>query len=101
VHHYKVVETIQVGLPITNLAILQGTDADFLLCSGHFNSLKVFFRGKVRFHSLIFSSYQLYTQYHTADWIHTMAVGDIDNDEQEEVVVGLMNNSLLALRLIQ
>ncbi|KAK6181205.1 hypothetical protein SNE40_009114 [Patella caerulea] len=75
--------------PITELSVLKMPDkeTDYLLCCGHINSLLVFQDGKV------------YCEYEMPDWINTIDTCDIDNDGLTEIVVGCLDNSILALKL--
>jgi hypothetical protein len=36
----------------------------------------------------------------TTDWVHTFAVGDVDNDGQPEIIVGLLNDSLFVYKVV-
>jgi hypothetical protein len=37
---------------------------------------------------------QLMLSYKTSDWVHSFAVGDVDNDGEEEIVLALMNKQV-------
>jgi hypothetical protein len=41
---------------------------------------------------------QLIATYETEDWIHDMTLGDSDADDNEELVLGLLNQTILVLK---
>jgi len=90
VQDYTLRRYISVGHPITQLLPikLEGHSIHSLLCVGHFNSLKVYHQSK------------LLIEHKTSDWIHTMSVGDVDNDGKEEIVVGLVSNLVQVFKVI-
>jgi len=72
---------IKVSCTITKLIPFshQEVPYDYLLCAGHFNALKIFGQG------------QLLVELKTSDWIQSLAVGDVNNDGKNEIIVGLVN----------
>ncbi|KAK3592558.1 hypothetical protein CHS0354_005620, partial [Potamilus streckersoni] len=91
-HNFMVTEDeyANAKYPIRQLASLPVSDGplDFLLCSGNFNSLQVYLDGKS------------VGQYTTPDWINSMDTADIDNDGKLEIVVSCLDNSVLALKIL-
>ncbi|KAL3874778.1 hypothetical protein ACJMK2_037747 [Sinanodonta woodiana] len=91
-HNFMVTEDeyANAKYPIRQLASLPVSDGplDFLLCTGNFNSLQVYLDGKS------------VGQYTTPDWINSMDTADIDNDGKLEIVVSCLDNSVLALKIL-
>ena len=65
----------------------QQLNCEIVVCVGHFNGIK-FYQNK----SLLFTQI-------TPDWPHSIAIGDLDNDLTQELVVGLQNNSIQVYKL--
>lgn len=105
---FKVVPFGTVGNIVVEMQVLNVThepNISALLCRGHFNAFLIFLRGKVSKYFYIvdqkctFTYKQLLVQQKTADWVHTISIGDINNDGKEEIVVGLMNNTVEAYKM--
>jgi len=81
IEDYQVKRYIKVSCTITKLIPFshQEVPYDYLLCAGHFNALKIFGQG------------QLLVELKTSDWIQSLAVGDVNNDGKNEIIVGLVN----------
>jgi len=97
VRDYQVERRIKVGVAVTALAPLpiseqahpvpsSSSACSPILCCGHFNGIKVFYRG------------ELLSEYETNDWVHTVGIGDVDGDGQPEVVLGLLDNNVICLK---
>lgn len=81
-------EYSNVHLPITQLYTLPtDLEKDVLLCGGHFDALCAIHDGKEL------------CRHKTPDWIASITTADIDNDGQDEVVIGCLDNSIQALKL--
>ncbi|CAO3662858.1 unnamed protein product [Umbelopsis ramanniana] len=89
--NYKISAFFSVGYPVTKLLRyrprgFENTSPDVLICAGHRNELKAYHNGS------------LIATYETEDWIHDMTLGDIDADDNEELVLGLLNQTILVLK---
>ncbi|XP_046347543.1 uncharacterized protein LOC124128215 [Haliotis rufescens] len=75
---------------VTNIATLSrpDSDTDMLLCCGQFNHLNTYHDG------------QLVAEFPTPDWINSLAVADIDNDGVAEAVVGCLDHSVHAIKIL-
>ncbi|XP_076464369.1 uncharacterized protein LOC143296377 [Babylonia areolata] len=76
--------------PITHLAALSQADSplDLLLCAGHLKALSVYHQGK------------LACRHPTSDWVNAMVTADVDMDGTKEVVIGCMDKTVTALRVL-
>ncbi|XP_046571104.1 LOW QUALITY PROTEIN: uncharacterized protein LOC124279337 [Haliotis rubra] len=75
---------------VSNMTTLNrpDSDTDILLCCGQFNHLNAYHDG------------QLVAEFPTPDWIHTLAVADIDSDGVPEAVVGCLDHSMHAIKIL-
>ncbi|KAF2075159.1 hypothetical protein CYY_003549 [Polysphondylium violaceum] len=60
---------------------------DYLFCTGNFNSLKVL------------KDRNMITEYKTDDWIHTLSIGDVENNSEKMIVIGKLNNTIEFLKI--
>ncbi|KAL5008830.1 hypothetical protein ScPMuIL_014411 [Solemya velum] len=76
--------------PVTNLTTLPcpESDIDCLLGTGHFNSLYVYRDTK------------MVGQFTTPDWINSLDMADKDSNGVKEIVVGCLDNSVHAFKVI-
>ncbi|KAL8589732.1 hypothetical protein ACOMHN_027240 [Nucella lapillus] len=76
--------------PITHLAAVPQADSplDLLLCAGHCKALSVYRQGK------------LVHRHTTSDWVNVMVTADVDKDGSKEVIVGCMDRTITALKLL-
>jgi hypothetical protein len=65
----------------------KGRRIQHLVCSGPFSGLKVFHEG------------DLVLDQKTNDWIHTFDVGDVDDDQNMEIVVGTLSKEVICYRI--
>ncbi|CAG8512618.1 9059_t:CDS:2 [Paraglomus occultum] len=82
---YQVTTLLKIDYPVLNVARfrpnrLDSAETDYLLCTGHFNEVRIYKDG------------QFIQGITTEDWIYTLAVADVDEDDQDELVIGMMNN---------
>jgi len=88
---YQYTRYISVGHPINHILsynIVQ-EDVSLLFCAGHFNALHIYHCG----HILL--------EHKTSEWVQTLSIGDVDNDGEDEIVVGLLNNFVQVFKLIE
>eukprot|EP01102_Stenamoeba_stenopodia_P004577 TRINITY_DN1487_c0_g1_i1.p1 TRINITY_DN1487_c0_g1~~TRINITY_DN1487_c0_g1_i1.p1 ORF type:complete len:385 (-),score=83.92 TRINITY_DN1487_c0_g1_i1:1209-2363(-) len=62
---------------------------DYLVCSGQFNTLKLYYNG------------ELVAEKKMNDWVRTFSVGDVDDDRENEIVVGTTSNELICYKIQQ
>ncbi|XP_041353691.1 uncharacterized protein LOC121371685 [Gigantopelta aegis] len=76
--------------PVTRLATVPQPDAntDILACAGHFNAVTFYQDGKA------------ISSYTTDDWVNTIDVADLDNDGVQEVIIGCLDNSIHAVKIL-
>jgi len=86
---YAIEQNIKVGNAITKLTTMKMENLEYniLLCIGHFNELKIYY------------SNELIATKKTSDWIHTLSLGDLSNIGTNEIVLGLLNNTVIILQL--
>ncbi|CAO3598618.1 unnamed protein product [Absidia cylindrospora] len=61
-------------------------EADLVICMGHSNKIKICHNGEV------------IADVETRDWPHTMTMGDVNTDGKDELVVGLLDQSVEVYR---
>ncbi|KAI9469844.1 MAG: hypothetical protein EXX96DRAFT_654271 [Benjaminiella poitrasii] len=61
---------------------LSENEADIVLCTGHSNEV------------LIYQNGQRIAQIHTSDWPHAITLGDVNADGQDELVLGLLDQTI-------
>lgn len=79
-----------VRLPVTQLCVLRTvhkSSTDVLIAGGNFNSLIILSHGKVL------------TCHELPTWVSSMSVADVDQDGEDEVVVGCHDNSIHGLKI--
>ncbi|CAO3685937.1 unnamed protein product [Umbelopsis vinacea] len=89
--NYKIRNFFQVDYPITRLITfrtrwMKDNIPDILICAGHCNEIRIYHNGK------------LISTYETEDWVHDMTLGDIDADDKDELVLGLLNQTVQVLK---
>jgi len=83
VNDYVVHKYVRVDITITKLIPMKtAQNFDDLVCIGHFNALKIYRERK------------LIAVKKTADWVSDVAIGDINDDKNDEIVVCLLNNTV-------
>eukprot|EP01103_Thecamoeba_quadrilineata_P014751 TRINITY_DN4477_c0_g1_i1.p2 TRINITY_DN4477_c0_g1~~TRINITY_DN4477_c0_g1_i1.p2 ORF type:complete len:145 (-),score=30.42 TRINITY_DN4477_c0_g1_i1:37-471(-) len=86
---------IKVGYTVTTVLSYQPTKsstpglADYLICAGYFNAFNVYYQGTLVARTV------------TSDWVHTISIGDVDEDSAQEVVVGTLDNYLLCYKFFK
>ncbi|RUS34564.1 hypothetical protein BC938DRAFT_479670 [Jimgerdemannia flammicorona] len=94
-HDHQVTKLLKIDYPVINVSRFRPRDAphrvgdgggddatDYLLCTGHFNGVHVYKDG------------ELVTIIETEDWVHTLAWGDVDGNGRDELVLGLLDQSV-------
>ncbi|ORZ18005.1 hypothetical protein BCR42DRAFT_412950 [Absidia repens] len=61
-------------------------EADLVICMGHSNEIKICHNGEI------------IADVETRDWPHTMTMGDVNTDGKDELVVGLLDQSVEVYR---
>ncbi|KAG2182313.1 hypothetical protein INT43_007240 [Umbelopsis isabellina] len=89
--NYKVTSFVHVDYSITRVLryrpkSLPESSPDILICAGHCNEIRAYYYG------------ELITTYGTQDWVHDMILGDIDGDGKDELVMGLLNQTIAVLK---
>ena len=88
---FRIVPYANVQLPITQLEKLPAPsreNTDILLCVGHFNAIMAYHRQ------------ELVLRHRTPEWVHTMTSSVGEHDGRSEVIVGLMDNTVQAFKLL-
>ncbi|KAI8093362.1 uncharacterized protein BX664DRAFT_105662 [Halteromyces radiatus] len=62
------------------------TEPDLVICMGHANKVK------------IYQNAQVVSEIETKDWPHTMTMGDVNTDGKDELVIGLLDQSIEVYR---
>eukprot|EP01132_Coremiostelium_polycephalum_P005736 gene5736-7134_t len=112
-HDFKIEPYCEIGYPITKLSklkyqknnkmvsqqlqqqqqtnIIQQSDQqeelDFLICAGHFHSLKIYYDRVLICNHIL------------DDWVHTMSIGDVENNGETMIVVGKLDNTIEYLQV--
>lgn len=84
---YEIVRLLSLGTCITKVEKYQKDGKDLLLCIGHFNEL------------IVISGNEIVQRVKTNDWIHLLTVGDIDNDGNDEVIIGMLDHTMQVLKM--
>ena len=87
----EVVPYAKVGCCITAMKCLTIGADEYLFCIGHFNALKGFHKGKVTELPKTKSNIKMITNVKLPEWPNSLEIGDVNNDEKQEIIVGLVN----------
>lgn len=89
--NYNITSFFQVDYPVTRLLSFRTRSMaknmpNILICAGHRNEIRAYHNGN------------LIATYETEDWPHDMTLGDIDADGTDELVLGLLNQTVQVLK---
>lgn len=84
---YEYKPLLSLELRINKITPYPAGRRDLILCIGHFNEM-IIIRGE-----------KVLGSYKTKDWIHSMCVGDVNNDGNKEVVLGMKNQTIQIIKI--
>jgi len=95
IEDYKLIKYAKVGHPVVQLLPFHFGSRndnlnrfDYIFCTGHFNSIKIFWKGK------------LLKEQKTIDWVHAFSIGESDGI-YELALAQLHNNTLQMFQILQ
>ncbi|KAI8337561.1 hypothetical protein BC941DRAFT_425623 [Chlamydoabsidia padenii] len=84
---FEIYPWIKIGFHITQISCFRPSglydhEPDMVICMGHSNLVKICHHG------------QVISEIKTKDWPHTMTMGDVNTDGKDELVIGLLDQSI-------